>query len=258
MPVLEHAQPFSADGGRVGVLLCHGFTGSPASMRPWGRYLAEHGYAVRVPRLPGHGTRWQELNRTRWPDWYAELETSLDDLTRRCDQVVVAGLSMGGCLSLRLAEEHGRRVAALLLVNPSVGSENKQLLTLPVVKHLVPSIAGIGGDIKKPGVEESGYDRTPLKAVHEMTKLWKATREDLPKVTQPLLMFRSAEDHIVEPLSGRIILSRVSSPDLTERVLGNSYHVATLDNDSPQIFDESLAFVRRVTDSAFDAASGGL
>lgn len=258
MPVLDHAQPFSADGGRVGVLLVHGFTGSPASMRPWGRYLAEHGYAVRVPRLPGHGTRWQELNRTRWQDWYAELETSLDDLNRRCEQVVVAGLSMGGCLMLRLAEEHGRRVAALVLVNPSVGSENKQLLAVPVAKHLIPSIAGIGGDIKKPGVEESGYDRTPLRAVHEMTKLWKVTREDLPKVTQPLLMFRSAEDHVVEPLSGRVILSRVSSRDLTETVLQNSYHVATLDNDAPRIFDESLAFVRRVTDSALDPASGGL
>ena len=76
---------------------------------------------------------------------------------------------------------------------------------------------------------------------------WKALREDLPKVTQPLLMFRSAEDHVVDPSSARIIRGPVSSRDLTERMLENSYHVATLDNDAPSIFEESAQFIRRVT-----------
>jgi carboxylesterase len=248
--VQPHAQPFAADGGRVGVVLSHGFTGSPASMRPWGEFLAGQGLTVRVPRLPGHGTTWQEMNTTRWEDWYAEVESTLDELAARCDHVVVCGLSMGGCLALRLAEQRSRDVAAVILVNPSVASENRQLKAVPVLKRLVRSRPGIGNDIKKPGVDEHCYDRVPLKALHAMMQMWDVTREDLPKVTQPLLLFRSAEDHVVEPLSARIIAQRVSSRDLDEHVLENSYHVATLDNDAPAIFDESLKFIRRVTEDS--------
>jgi carboxylesterase len=247
LPVQAHAHPFAANGGPVGVLLSHGFTGSPASMRPWAEFLASHDYTVRVPRLPGHGTTWQELNRSRWQDWYAEAESALDQLVSRCEKVVVAGLSMGGCLALRLAEQRCRDVSGVILVNPAVASANRQLHAVPVLKWLVASRPGIGDDIKKPGVEEYCYPRLPLKALHAMMRMWKVTREDLPKVTQPLLMFRSAEDHVVEPLSGRIIAQRVSSRDLRERVLEDSYHVATLDHDAPAIFEESLDFVRRVT-----------
>jgi carboxylesterase len=250
LPVQAHALPFAADGGRVGVLLSHGFTGCPASMRPWGESLAEQGFAVRVPRLPGHGTTWQELNRIGWQDWYAEVDFALDELTRRCDQVVVAGLSMGGCLALRLAEQRGRDVAGLVLVNPAVASQNKQLRAVPVLKWLVASRPGIGDDIKKPGVVEHCYTRVPLKALHAMMRMWEVTREDLPKVTQPLLLFRSAEDHVVDPLSERIITQRVSSRDVATHVLEDSYHVATLDNDAPAIFAESLKFIHRVTDGA--------
>src|SRR5579875_2853460 len=83
------AEPFAADGGRVGAVLCHGFTGMPASMRGWGEALAAAGLTVRVPLLPGHGTRWQDANRSTWQEWYAELERSFDDVRSRCDQVFV-------------------------------------------------------------------------------------------------------------------------------------------------------------------------
>jgi len=248
LPVQPHVSPFSADGGRVGVLLSHGFTGSPASMRPWGEFLAGHGLTVRVPRLPGHGTTWQEMNRTGWQDWYAAAEAALDELLDRCERVVVGGLSMGGCLALRLAQQRGRDVASVMLVNPAVASENRQLRAVPVLKWLVASRPGIGNDIKKPGVDEHCYPRVPLKALHSMMQMWRQTCEDLPKVTQPLLMFRSAEDHVVEPLSARLIAQRVSSRDLDEHVLEDSYHVATLDNDAPAIFDESLKFIARTTE----------
>lgn len=118
--LLPGAEPFSADGGRIGVLLSHGFTGSPASMTPWGRQLAGLGHTVRVPRLPGHGTTWKDMNTTRWTDWYAEVDHALTELHDRCDHVVVAGLSMGGCLALRLAEQRPDDVAAVVLVNPAI------------------------------------------------------------------------------------------------------------------------------------------
>jgi carboxylesterase len=254
LPIQPFAEPFHADpvpnpadGQRVGVLLSQGFTGSPASMVPWGRYLAEQGFGVSVPRLPGHGTTWQELNRTGWDDWYAEVERSFEKLRADCDQVVVGGLSMGGSLALRLAVDRGRDVAGVVLVNPAVNIARKDVLALPVLKYLLPSFPGITDDIKKPGVQEHGYDRTPLRATHSMLVGWKRLREDLPRVTQPLLVFRSSVDHVVDPSSARIIAATVSSRDVTDRVLENSYHVATLDNDAPTIFEESAAFARRVT-----------
>ncbi len=245
MPLNPADEPFSAPGGRTGVLLIHGFTGSPASMRPWGEYLAAEGFTVEVPRLPGHGTTWQELNRTHWTDWYAEASCALDALLERCDEVFVAGLSMGGGLALRLAEERPDDVAGLTLVNPSVAMADKRLLATPLVKRVRGSVKGIKSDIKKPGVEEPGYDRVPLKALDSLRALWKVTRDDLPKVTAPLALFRSVEDHVVKPLSAQLIIQRVSSRDVTERVLDNSYHVAVLDNDAPSIFSQSAEFINK-------------
>lgn len=254
MTVAPNAQPFHSDGvpserdgQRVGVLLSHGFTGSPASMTPWGKHLVAQGFAVAVPRLPGHGTAWRELNKTGWADWYGEIERAFEKLNANCDQVVLGGLSMGGGLVLELAAEHGNDVAGVILVNPAVASNNKQLLAVPVLKRVIASMPGIGNDIKKPGQDEYGYDRIPLKALSSMMAGWKEVRRELPNVTQPILMFRSAEDHVVDPSSAQIIASRVSSLEVTERILENSYHVATLDNDAPAIFEESVEFIRRVT-----------
>ncbi len=253
MPVAPDAEPFFADaapgpdGQRVGVLLCHGFTGAPASMIPWGEYLAGQGFGVAVPRLPGHGTTWQEMNRTGSQDWYGELDRSFDKLRANCDQVVVGGLSMGGALALLLAANRQQEVSGIVSVNISVDNRDPRRHALPLLKRIVPSFPGIAGDIKKPGVDEPGYDRLPLRAAHELIGLYKELRPNLPRVTQPLLVFRSSVDHVADPGSHDIVMREVSSRDLTERILENSYHVATLDNDAPAIFEESAEFVRRVT-----------
>ena len=251
--VLPTAAPFSAParpdltGGRsIGVLLSHGFTGSPASMRPWGESLAERGYAVEVPRLPGHGTTWQEMNTTTWADWYAEVSRSFERLAADNDEVVVGGLSMGGGLALRLAADHPDRVAGLVLVNAAVATMRKDVLALPVLKWVVPSFPGITNDIKRPGGEEHGYARSPLKAAHSMMHSWKALRADLAKVTAPILFFKSTEDHVVDPLSLDLIRNGVSSTEFTVRDLENSYHVATLDNDAEVIESESADFIATV------------
>src|SRR4051812_2656519 len=216
-------------------------------MVPWGHYLAEQGYAVSVPLLPGHGTTWEEMNGTTFDDWYSALEADFEKLRASTDVVVVGGLSMGACLAIWLAARHPEDVAGLVLVNPAVASTNRQLLAVPLLKHFVKGMPAIGDDIKKPGVSEYAYPKTPLKALHSMVRAWKQVREDLPRVTAPTLLFRSADDHVVDPSSARIILGSVSSRDVAETVLHNSYHVATLDNDAPQIFEESAAFIKRVT-----------
>jgi carboxylesterase len=230
------------------VLLQHGFTGSPYSMKPWGRSLAERGYAVEVPLLPGHGTSWQELNTVRWHDWYDATSRAFAKLRADNDAVVVGGLSMGGSLVLRLAADHPDAVAGVVLVNPAVHTARLDVKALPVLKRVVGSMPGIANDIRKPGVEELGYSRTPLKAADSMMREgWKPLRADLARVTAPLLLFKSTVDHVVDPSSLDIIRSGVSSRDFTERMLVESYHVATLDNDAETIFDESAEFIARVT-----------
>ena len=245
MGVLPGAEPFAADGSEVGVLLSHGFTGSPQSLRPWAEHLAAAGLTVRLPRLPGHGTRWQDLNDTRWPDWYGELERAFDDLRGRCRQVFGMGLSMGGTLVIRLAEQRPAEVAGLVLVNPSLGTERKDVkYALPLLHRVVPSLAGIGSDIRKPGVTELAYERTPLRAMQSLSRLWPLVVADLGLVTAPVLLYRSRVDHVVEPMSGRLLRDGASSTEVTEVILEDSYHVATLDHDAPAIFAGSLDFVR--------------
>lgn len=247
MPVVPGAEPFTYSGSSdIGVLLCHGFTGTPASMRPWGRHLAEAGFTVRGPRLPGHGTTWQELNRTTWQHWYSCVSRELDELTAACESVFVFGQSMGGTLTLRLAQEYGDRVAGIALVNPSVLTLRKEARLLPVVSKFVPSLAGVGGDIAKPGAKELSYPRTPLRAAHSLSRLWKLVRADLAKVTQPVLLLRSRVDHVVEPVNARVVAEGIASADVTDVVLPNSFHVATLDYDAPLIFAESVRFIERV------------
>jgi carboxylesterase len=237
------AEAVRIDGGDTGVLLSHGFTGSPASMRPFAEQLAKAGHAVRVPRLPGHGTTWQDLNHTRWPDWYAELDRSLTELRNRCSRVAVAGLSMGGCLALRLAEQRPSEVDALVLVNPSVASNDPRMRFVQLARLVKASMPGIGNDIKQPGVVEHGYDRTPLQALHSLTRLWRDVSARLSDVRAPLLLFRSAEDHVVDPSSAQLVLSGVSSAVREQVVMRDSYHVATLDYDAPLIFTRTESFL---------------
>ncbi|MEV0114792.1 alpha/beta fold hydrolase [Streptomyces sp. NPDC050844] len=249
MPVLPGAEPYRHEGGEVGVLLCHGFTGSPQSLRPWAEYLAEQGLTVSLPLLPGHGTRWEDLQITGWQDWYAEVERELTGLLERCAEVFVFGLSMGGALALRLAAKHGDAVRGIVVVNPGNKVHGLAARALPVARHLVRTTKGIASDIAKEGSDEVGYDRVPLHAAHSLRRFFQRVDGELPQVTQPLLLLHSPQDHVVPPVDSARILSRVSSTDVTEILLEQSYHVATLDHDADRIFEESLAFIGRLAPS---------
>ncbi|MEU6843585.1 alpha/beta fold hydrolase [Streptomyces sp. NPDC046716] len=257
MPVLPGAEPYRHDGGEIGVLLCHGFTGSPQSLRPWAEFLAERGLTVSLPLLPGHGTRWEDLSVTAWQDWYAEVDRALRDLRERCAQVFVFGLSMGGALALRLAARHGDEVAGLVLVNPGNKVHGLAAHALPVARHLVPTVKGIASDIAKEGSEEVGYDRVPLHSAHQLRQFFRLVDRELPQVTQPLVVLHSVRDHVVPPADSARVLSRVSSTDVTEILLEQSYHVATLDHDADRIFDESLAFIDRIAPRAGQTSGEG-
>ncbi|MCH0542588.1 alpha/beta fold hydrolase [Streptomyces sp. MUM 203J] len=255
MPVLPGAEPYRHEGGDIGVLLCHGFTGSPQSLRPWAEYLAERGLTVSLPLLPGHGTRWQDMQVTSWQDWYAEVDRELRLLRDRCERVFVFGLSMGGALTLRLAARHGDAISGIVLVNPGNKVHGVMAHALPLVRHLMASTEGIASDIAKEGVAEVGYDRVPLHAAHSLREFFKLVDGELPQVTQPVLLLHSPQDHVVPPADSARILGRISSTDVTEILLERSYHVATLDHDADRIFEESHAFIGRLTPNTAEEGS---
>jgi carboxylesterase len=239
---------FRHDGSDVGVLLCHGFPGAPGSLRDWADHLVQAGYTVRLPLLPGHGTRWPDANRTTFDDWLAAVTGELRELTQRCRAVVVGGLSMGGTLTLRLAELYPDAMAGIVLVNPSVLTlrwDAKWLL--PWLHRVLPAYPGIIGDIAKPGVTEPGYRYIPTRAMYSLARAWPVVRRDLPAITAPVLLMHTTVDHIVEPENARVVRSEIGSTDITDIELTRSYHVATMDHDADLIVTSSVEFIEKVT-----------
>jgi carboxylesterase len=240
--VLPGAEPFSADGGPLGVLVLHGFTGNPSSMRPLAEAFAAAGHAVELPRLPGHGTTVEDMLTTSWADWSAAAEAALTSLQARCDRVVVAGLSMGGSLTCWLAIHHPE-LAGIICVNPAIAPSEEMLA---VVKAMVDAgetvMDGIGSDVADPDVVESAYTRTPLAPLVSLIEVSAETMPLLGRIRCPLLLFTSTNDHVVPPADSDVLAGAVSGP--VERVvLERSYHVATIDYDRDLIIERSLGFL---------------
>jgi carboxylesterase len=246
MPLMPGAQPYRHDGGATGVLLVHGLCGTPAQVRPWAQYLAEHGLTVEAPRLPGHGTSLSECNRTRWSDWYATVERSMNLLGQRCDRVFVGGLSMGGALAVHLAQRHPDAVDGLMLVNPALTSADPRArLLLPLLKAArIKQYRPPAPDPRAPA--EVGYDRAPVDALWSFTRQWPTLVGDLHRVRTPTILFHSARDTLLDGASADALRALLGSPDLAYVELPDSSHVATLDRDAETVFAGSAQFVRRV------------
>ncbi len=238
--VVPGAEAFSFEGGPIGILLLHGFTGNPASLRRVGQWLSARGHAVESPRYPGHGTTWQELGRTRWQEWVEEAERAFADLSARVDGLVLFGLSMGGAMALHLAARHSDRVQGLVLVNPYL--RDRRIASAGALKAFKRTVGGIGNDIKKPGGDELPYDRVPVAGLAQLHKFLKVVRAEIPSVTAPLLLFNSAEDHVVPKGNADWLMATVGSKDKELISLPNSYHVATLDHDAELIFERTHEF----------------
>lgn len=246
--IVPGAEPFRFDGGPLGALLLHGFTGCPASLRPTGEWLAAQGLTVLGPRLPGHGTHWEDLAGTTWRDWEAEALRSLEDLAARCPDVVVVGLSMGGALALHLAATRPDQVRGVAVVNPAV--HDWRLRLVPLVGLFTRTIKAIGNDIKRPGQDELAYDRIPVRSIASLRQLQRVVVGELPQVRCPLLVFRSPQDHVVKPSNARLVMDRVGSEEKELVLCPNSYHVATLDHDADMIRERILEFARAHARSA--------
>ena len=238
--------PGSGPHSDTGFLVLHGFTGSPASMRPLAEDLAARGYAVELPLLAGHGTTWQDLSPVTWQDVARDAVRAFETLRSRTQRVVVVGLSNGGLIALRLGQTRADDLAGMVLVNPFLFSLDPRMKLLPILKSVLPSVPGVINDIAKPGMDEIGYDRVPLRSLASMSQLQRTVRAALPQTTLPTLLFTSRQDHVVDPKNSEEIADRIGSADFEHVWLERSYHVATLDYDYPLILEGTLKFAERV------------
>jgi len=246
-PIIPGCEPFSAVGSTIGVLVLHGFTGNPFSMRGIAERMANAGFSVEQPLLPGHGTSVEDMLPTRFPDWATGAEEAYLSLAARTEKVVVVGLSMGGTLTCWLAEHHPE-IAGIVLVNPFVEYPGDQFVAdiQGLLDAGMETIDAIGSDIAKEGVEERSYPATPVAALISLAQGVKEVSESLRKISCPVLLFSSEQDHVVPPSNGPFLVDAVSGP--VERiVLEKSFHVATLDFDAPLIEEEAVAFIERLT-----------
>ncbi|MGO1397082.1 MAG: alpha/beta hydrolase [Brevibacterium yomogidense] len=217
------------------ILLLHGFTGSPSSMRPLAESLSDTSATLSIPRLPGHGGTWQQLRKTGWDQWRQAAIAAYDEAADEHPGVIVVGQSMGGALALALGID--RRPEAIVTVNPALHVDSPLAPALPLLWPFVATIPSIGGDIEKPGVIEGANDRTPVRAVASMHRGLAGLREELWMIDCPVTVCLSGRDGVVSPRSFRTLRSRLSSSARTV-ALRRSRHVATLDHDADVIAGE--------------------
>jgi carboxylesterase len=250
--ILPGAEPMSVEGGPTGALVVHGFTGTPQSMRGLAVAFAEAGFTVEMPLLPGHGTSLDHMLTTGWADWTAAAEAAYHDLAARCEKVVVAGLSMGGTLTLWLASRRPE-IAGIVLVNPAApppGSSAEMLEGLRALADAgIAIMDAIGSDIALEGVTELAYEQTPVKPLIDLFSHAEELAGRLDSVTCPVLLMNSPEDHVVSPEHSEHVAASVAGP--VERIiLERSYHVATLDHDRELIEVRAVEFATRVASAS--------
>jgi len=242
--ILPGCEPYEATGGDIGVLVLHGFTGNPSSVRPLAEFLAADGFTVSLPRLPGHGTSVADMMTTSWADWTGAVLDAYDDLAARTARVAVVGLSMGGGLSAYVAQR--RDVGAVVFINPLVKPPVPEMIDglNQLIEAGLTTIDAIGSDVKREGVSELAYDATPLACAKSLFDGIGEVYDALGSIVAPSLLLSSREDHVVTADNGDDLVARVRGP--IERVwLENSFHVATIDNDQPLVESLTRDFIHK-------------
>lgn len=247
--VMEGAEAWSHKGSLdAGVVVVHGFTGNPGSMRGLAEACAAAGFHVEMPRLAGHGTSVDDMLPTTWDDWCRDADAAYERVASRTKNVVVMGLSMGGSLTLWLAAQHPETLG-IVCVNPATMPLADEMLAAirGILDGGTEVIPGIGSDIADPDVTENAYPGTPVRPLLSFMDdgLVPLSRR-YPEVRVPLLLFTSVNDHVVDPAQSDALVAAYGGS--VEHVrLERSFHVATQDYDKETIFAGSVDFARRVT-----------
>ncbi len=247
--ILKGAEEFTLGQGTVGVLLVHGFTGSPQTVRGLGAYLAERDLAVEGIRLPGHGTTWQDLNARATKEWVDAVEAGFAKVAEGRRKVFIVGLSFGAALALDFAARHPDDVAGLVTLAPLVYTKDPRRFLAPVISRLTRSLPGIGNDIADKHARELAYERLPTSAAYQMLRFIKGARAALPGVRCPIVVMHSRNDHTVHPGNSQVIFDTVASEDKELVWLDKSYHVITLDLDKQEVFERTYDFIKRRADA---------
>ncbi|HWI64421.1 MAG TPA: alpha/beta fold hydrolase [Symbiobacteriaceae bacterium] len=242
MTVLKRrlAEPFFFEQGPTACLLLHGFSGSPAEVRPMGEYLAANGVTVSAPLLPGHGTDPEDLRRTRWPQWIRAAEAELARLQERYGRVHVAGFSMGGLIALYLAA-HCEPATVTTLACPIRLADWRQLL-VPLAKYFVPYYPA---RISNPEIaaQLDSYDRFPVATIHSLLHLARQVRKDLPRVSAPLLVVQGERDKWIAEESADFIMANAGSAVKEQLMLPGRNHMVTLEHGREEVFRSVLTWI---------------
>jgi carboxylesterase len=234
-------------GSPVGVLVVHGFTGTPASMRGVADAMAVAGFDVELPRLPGHGTTVHDMIATGWSDWTTEVARSRTALAERCEHVVLVGQSMGATLVLASAlADPG--ADGLVCINPVTRMRSDEELGLidDLLEDELEIVPGEGSDIADPDGFDISYDGTPLRPLRSLLHEGVAPIEHrFAELTAPLRLFTSRHDHVIPPTDSEHLAATYGG-DVDHSWLERSFHVATCDFERDVVIAESVAFVERV------------
>lgn len=224
-PVIPGAGAFYHEGNEIGVLLCHGFNGTPQSVRDVGNNLMEQGFTVYAPRLKGHGTDPEDFRCSTHRCWYKSVLKGIEKLRETCDTVIVVGQSMGGTLALKAALE--KKVDAIITVNAALSVPGYACHAKGTECRFIDEDAP---DILASGVYEIVYDRVPTKAIRELLSLIDEVRPRVGEVKVPTYVIHSAVDNVVPPEDSVWLHDQIQAPK-QYAILQNSYHVATMDRD---------------------------
>lgn len=242
MTVIDGAEQYFWQDGKKGVLLIHGYTGSPAELKLLGEYLNKNGYSVLGVRLPGHGTTPEELNKTNWPMWYEAAAEAFAELSSYCTEVSVVGVSMGGLLAMKLAAEQPVKKAVFLATPIYV--YDKRARFVRVAKYFKKWIVKKSRNYNVDKKYNIAYNVMPLKALDSMIKLIDhCVSKVLPLIQVPCLIMQSKDEHTVRPESAEFIYEKIKSTDKQLVWFNNAGHILTLSDCRNEVFEIILKFL---------------
>jgi carboxylesterase len=235
----ELAKEFYFKGNSTGILLIHGFTGTPSEVRFIGEFLRDKGYTVMGILLKGHGTTPEDMKKCGYRDWIRGAVEGYKSLKQECDEVFAVGLSMGGLLSLYLARNYDVRGVATL--SAPIRIHGRLAAFSFIERHFKTYILR---NPEKKNINVISYDKSPIISVHNLFKLIRYVKANLKYIEKPVLVMQSYGDRTVSPMSANIIYNNIGSKDKSIIYLRNSGHVITCDKEKEQVFEEVYSFIK--------------
>lgn len=245
--VIPSAEPFLFTAGSTGCVLVHGFTGTPKEMRLMGEALYKKGITSLGVRLAGHATESSDLRRTLWKDWLVSVEDGIHMLSGICDKVFIAGLSLGGLLSLISAARYPILKGAIAIAAPySLGNDWRLKFAKPL-SAIIPSIdkPKSSSRVAETSKEHIDYPQYPTKGIVELNDLIKVMHQSLPEINIPVLLVNSDADQTVPLWHAEMIQKGISQVHVERMTIKGSGHVITEDTNRDRVFDAAYQFMMK-------------